>query len=136
MIPELYSQLVNRETKLSLIGLGYVGFTFKENCPGTRNTRIIDIVHELREYGIDPVVADPTADAAEVKRLYGIELSEPDSIRKADAVILAVAHNEFKSLSTADMDRFFGPGKKILLDVKGAFSRRDFEDAGYVYWRL
>ncbi|MBR4253804.1 MAG: nucleotide sugar dehydrogenase [Lentisphaeria bacterium] len=113
-----------------------LGFTFKENCPDTRNTRVIDIVRELQEYGIDPVVSDPAADAAETKRLYGIELSELDRVRNADAVILAVAHDEFKTLSAADMDRFFGPGKKVLLDVKGLFNRRDFEAPGYVYWSL
>ena len=113
-----------------------LGFTFKENCPDTRNTRVIDIVRELQEYGIDPVVSDPAADAAETKRLYGIELSELDRVRNADAVILAVAHDEFKTLSAADMDRFFGPGKKVLLDVKGVFNRRDFEAPGYVYWSL
>ena len=113
-----------------------LGFTFKENCPDTRNTKVIDIVHELREYGIAPVVADPEADAAEAKRLYGIEFSAPDAIRNMDAVILAVAHDCFQSLTRTEMDRFFGPGRKVLIDVKGVFSRRDYEDAGYVYWRL
>lgn len=113
-----------------------LGFTFKENCPDTRNTRVIDIVRELREYGINPVIADPTADAAEAKHLYGIEFTDLNDIRNMDAVILAVAHDAFKSFSVADLDRFFGPGKNVLLDIKGIFSRRDFEDAGYVYWRL
>ncbi len=112
------------------------GFTFKENCPDTRNTRVIDIVRELQEYGISPVVADPEADAAEAKRLYGIVFAAPDDVRNMDAVILAVAHNEFRTFTPAEMDRFFAPGRKVLLDIKGIFSRRDYEDAGYVYWRL
>ena len=116
--------------------IAILGFTFKENCPDTRNTRIIDIVRELQEYGIHPVVSDPAADASEAKRLYGIEFSALENVRDADAVILAVAHDKFKALSVADMDRFFGPGKKVLLDIKGIFNRRDFEAAGYVYWRL
>ena len=113
-----------------------LGFTFKENCPDTRNTRVIDIVHELQEYGINPVIADPVADAAEAKRLYGIEFTEPDAVRGMDAVILAVAHDRFKNCTAADMDRFFGPGRKVLLDIKGIFSRSEYENAGYVYWRL
>ena len=113
-----------------------LGFTFKENCPDTRNTRVVDIVHELQEYGITPVVADPAADASEAKRLYGIEFAGLDEVRNMDAVILAVAHDAFKSLTPAGMNRFFAPGGKVLLDIKGIFSRRDFEDAGYVYWRL
>jgi UDP-N-acetyl-D-galactosamine dehydrogenase len=113
-----------------------LGFTFKENCPDTRNTRVIDIVRELREYGINPVIADPTADAAEAKRLYGIEFTDLNDICNMDAIVLAVGHDVFKSFSVSDLDRFFGPGRNVLLDIKGIFSRRDFEDAGYVYWRL
>ena len=113
-----------------------LGFTFKENCPDTRNTRVIDIVRELREYGISPVIADPQADAAEAKHLYGIDFSGMDAIQGMDAVILAVAHDEFKSLTPKETDRFFGPGKKVLLDIKGIFCRSDWENAGYVYWRL
>ena len=113
-----------------------LGFTFKENCPDTRNTRIIDIVNELHEYGISPVISDPRADADEAKRLYGIDFAAPDAVRDMDAVILAVAHDEFKSLVLREMDKFFGPGRKTLLDIKGIFRRSDYEDAGYVYWRL
>ena len=113
-----------------------LGFAFKENCPDTRNTRVIDIVHELQEYGIAPIVADPAADAAEAKRLYGIEFAGLDEVRNMDAVILAVAHDAFKSLNPAGMNRFFAPGRNVLLDIKGIFKRRDFDDAGYVYWRL
>ena len=113
-----------------------LGFAFKENCPDTRNTRVIDIVHELQEYGIAPIVADPAADAAEAKRLYGIEFAGLDEVRNMDAVILAVAHDAFKSLNPAGMNRFFAPGRNVLLDIKGIFERRDFDDAGYVYWRL
>ncbi len=113
-----------------------LGFTFKENCPDTRNTRVIDIVHELQEYGITPVVADPAADAAEAKRLYGIEFVDPDGIRNMDAVILAVAHDAFKSLTPSELNKFFAPGRNVLLDIKGIFERRDFEEAEYLYWRL
>ncbi len=113
-----------------------LGFTFKENCPDTRNTRVVDIVRELQEYGITPVVADPAADDAEAKRLYGIEFVDPESIRNMDAVILAVAHDAFKKLTHAELDNFFAPGRKVLLDIKGIFDRRDFGDAKYLYWRL
>ena len=113
-----------------------LGFTFKENCPDTRNTRVIDIVNELREYFINPVVADPVADAAEAKRLYGIEFVDPGDIRNMDAVIIAVAHDAFKSLTSAELNSFFAPGRKVLLDIKGIFDRADCEGAGYLYWRL
>ena len=113
-----------------------LGFTFKENCPDTRNTKVIDIVNELKEYGITPVIADPEADAAEAKWLYGVDFVDRNTIKNMDAVILAVAHKEFSGFTMADMDKLFGDGRKVLLDIKGLLNRREYEKAGYVYWRL
>jgi len=113
-----------------------LGFTFKENCPDTRNTRVIDVYHELMEYGITPLIADPQADAQEAMHEYGIEFVDMDSIMDMDAVILAVAHDEFKSIDITRMDAFFGDGQKVLLDLKGLMDRREYEAAGYEYWRL
>lgn len=113
-----------------------LGFTFKENCPDTRNTKIIDIVNELKEYGINPIIADPEADAEEAKRLYGIEFTDIKTISGMDAVILAVAHTEFSRFSIDKMNELFGPGIKVLLDLKGLFNRKEYETAGYKYWRL
>ena len=117
--------------------IAILGFTFKENCPDTRNTKIIDIYRELQEYGITPVVADPAADAAEALRLYGIEFVDVADVKNMDAVILAVAHEQFKSLSVADFDGFYsGAHKKVLIDVKAMLDKPSFENAGYTYWRL
>lgn len=113
-----------------------LGITFKENCPDTRNSKVMDIVAELREYGIKPLIADPQADAVEVQRLYGVKLVDLDAICGMDAVILAVAHKEFSELSTEDMDKFYGTGKKVLLDIKGLQNRDTYERVGYCYWRL
>lgn len=113
-----------------------LGFTFKENCPDTRNTKIIDIVNELKEYGINPVIADPTADAEEALHLYGVEFVDMATIMDMDAVVLAVAHDEFRKLAMSDIDAMFGEGKKVLLDLKGLLNRDEYENAGYSYWRL
>lgn len=113
-----------------------LGFAFKENCPDTRNTKIFDIIKELREYGIEPMIADPIADAAEAKHIYGVEFIDMDAIRGRDAVVLAVAHNEFANFTVNDMDKFFGAGTKVLVDIKGILDRRTYEIAGYSYWRL
>lgn len=113
-----------------------LGFTFKENCPDTRNTKIIDIVKELNEYGIEPVISDPAADAAEAKKLYGVDFVSMYTVKEMDAVVLAVAHNEFASLSMNQIDGFFRAGKKVLLDLKGLLDRKEYEEAGYSYWRL
>ena len=116
--------------------MAILGFTFKENCPDTRNSKIIDIVNELREYGIEPMISDPTADADEAKRLYGVEFVDMSMMKNMDAVVLAVAHTEFKTLTLADIDAMYGDGKKVLVDVKGILNRKEYEDAGYSYWRL
>ncbi len=123
-----------------------LGFTFKENCPDTRNSKVFDIVKELREYGIEPVIADPVADADEAKKLYGLKFADMREIKGADAVILAVAHTEFASLDMKDIDAlyekeglealFIGDDKKVLIDVKGILNRDEYEKAGYIYWRL
>ena len=112
------------------------GFTFKENCPDTRNTKIIDIVRELKEYGITPVITDPAADADEAKWLYGIDFVDMNTIKDMDAVVLAVAHDCFKKLSMEDIDNFYGEEKKIMMDIKGLLDKKAFEAAGYTYWRL
>ena len=113
-----------------------LGFTFKENCPDTRNTKVIDIVKELQEYGIKPVIADPVADVIEAQKLYGIKFVDIWTIKDMDAVVLTVAHNEFSFFTMEQMDSFFGVGKKVLLDLKGLLNRYAYEDAGYSYWRL
>ena len=113
-----------------------LGFTFKENCPDTRNTKVIDIVKELNEYGIYPMITDPAADAVEAKRLYDMDFVTMDAIKKMDAVVLAVAHTEFASLTMDQIGSFFGEGKKVLLDLKGLLNRKEYEAAGYSYWRL
>lgn len=128
--------LISADKSVKGAKVAILGFTFKENCPDTRNTKIIDIINELKEYGINPVVADPEADYDEAKRLYGIEFVDGSTIRDMDAVILAVAHKEFTGLSMADTDIFFGSGKKVILDLKGLLDRRKYEAAGYSYWRL
>ncbi len=112
------------------------GFTFKENCPDTRNSKVFDIVKELREYEIEPVIYDPVADRIEAERLYGIKLADYNYLKSVDAVIFAVSHNEFLKYSIDDINRLYCDGKKILIDVKGIFDRNEYESAGYTYWRL
>ena len=129
-------KLIEADKPVKGAKVAILGFTFKENCPDTRNTKIIDIVNELGEYGITPVITDPAADADEAKWLYGVEFVESSSIKDMDAIILAVAHDCFKNLSMNDIDALYGEGKKIMIDIKGLFNRKNYENAGYLYWRL
>lgn len=133
----LVKKLIQADVPVKNARVAILGFTFKENCPDTRNTKIIDIYKELQEYGITAVIADPAADAQEAKRLYGIDFVLLSEIHDMDAVILAVAHEQFKSLSVADIDALYKPcAAKVLLDLKGILDKETFENANYTYWRL
>lgn len=115
-----------------------LGFTFKENCPDTRNTKVIDIYRELGEYGIIPAVVDPVADAKEAKELYGITFETINGIKDMDAVIVAVAHQEFLYINQEQMASFFNPKNKrrVLADIKGIYHRKMYDSEYYSYWRL
>lgn len=117
-----------------------LGITFKENCPDTRNSKVVDIINRLREYNIDPVVTDNWADAAVAKQEYGVELVEWDKIPKADCVIIAVGHNEYRSLSTMDLKTLFKESlpdeEKVLIDVKSLYRMDELKASGMRFWRL
>lgn len=132
-------KMIQADLSIKHAKVAILGFTFKENCPDTRNTKIIDIYNELREYGITAVVADPVADAAEAKQLYSMEFVDMDEIRGCDVVILAVAHDAFKALTMSDIDAMFRSGdnaSRVLIDIKGILDRKAYEAEGYNYWRL
>lgn len=112
-----------------------LGLTFKENCPDLRNSRVVDIVRELEEYGVRVQVSDPLAEKEEALAEYGIHLQPLEKLAPAAAVIVAVAHDEFKSLTPNRM-RALSTEKPVLIDVKGMCSKRDFEAAGFRVWGL
>lgn len=136
----------NKQIKGSKVAV--LGLTFKENCPDVRNTKVIDVINELKEYGIKTLVNDPQADKKEVFDVYGIELKEDNEIKDVDAVILAVPHEEYKGLTLESINSLYnenythinGNGvtddKKVLVDIKGVFNRKESEKNGYLYWRL
>ncbi len=126
--------LAGKNVKDSKVAI--LGFTFKENCPDTRNTRVIDIIDELKEYGIKPMIADPQADKKEAFDHYGIEFVDLKDIKDMDAVVIAVAHKEFVGKTAEELSSLFKKDGKVLFDIKGILNRKDFEDAGYDYWRL
>ena len=130
--------LIKADIPVKTARVAILGFTFKENCPDTRNTKVIDIVNELREYGIEPVIVDETADADEANRLYGITLADRSAVKEVDALIIAVAHEEFSHLDKAQISGFFRPEnqKKVLVDIKGILNRKEYQTEDYIYWRL
>lgn len=130
--------LIKAGIPVSNAKVGILGFTFKENCPDTRNTKIIDIVNELKEFGINPMISDEEADAKEAKMLYGVDFCTMQDIKDMDAVVVAVAHDAFKNLTENQIGNMFNTNntKKILVDIKGVFNRKDYDREDYIYWRL
>lgn len=137
------------------------GVTFKENTPDVRNTKVVDVIKELEEYGVEVKVVDPAADKEDLWHEYRINLYEVEDIKEMDAVIFAVPHEEFKAISLEDVVAMFGSSDyinsevmaeiaatsenvlelgrnncRVLIDIKGLFNRKEAENAGLLYWRL
>ncbi|TWD98893.1 UDP-N-acetyl-D-galactosamine dehydrogenase [Neobacillus bataviensis] len=136
------------------------GVTFKENCPDVRNTKVVDVIKELEEYGVEVKVVDPLADKDDLWHEYRINPCEIHEIKEMDAVIFAVPHEEFKSIKLDDVKKMFRSsgqmfihseamnevaatsefntvvGSNVLMDIKGVFNRTEAENAGFIYWRL
>lgn len=132
-------QLIKADKPIRTARVGCLGITFKEDCPDARNSKVNDILKELREYGISPIVCDPVADAPDVKRFYGVDLVPISAFRDLDCLIIAVAHREFRALTNEDIAGMFRDeenGKKVIIDVKGVRNRKELTELGYRYWRL
>ncbi|WP_157268012.1 nucleotide sugar dehydrogenase [Azohydromonas aeria] len=112
-----------------------LGLTFKENCADLRNSKVVDIVHELQSYGVEVFVSDPQADPDEALHEYGVRLLKWSDLPRADAIVAAVAHREFAELPMEDLNRKLVRGG-VFIDVKAAFDARAIEGAGYRLWRL
>lgn len=127
--------LIKADKNIKGSKVAILGITFKENCPDTRNSKVVDIIKELKEYEINPIVVDPVADKDEAKRLYGIELDTMDKLVDLDALIIATSHEEFKAITMKEYDKMF-KDKKVIVDVKGILNREEYQKANYNYWRL
>jgi len=126
------------QTKLDVARskVGIMGITFKENCPDIRNSKIADLVTELSTWGVETVVVDPWADAAEVEHEYGIRLGQIDSANQVDALIVAVGHEEFRAFDPPSLrDLCRGPNP-VLADLKSLYDRDALADAGFTVFRL
>jgi len=113
-----------------------LGLTFKEDVPDLRNTRVVDIISELSDYGVEVLVNDPMADAGEALRYYGISLSSLERLAGVDAVVMAVGHGAYKEIGLEGLADFCGGGQTILVDVKGFMDPSEAVRLGFAYWRL
>lgn len=112
-----------------------LGLTFKENCGDLRNSKVIDIIKELKSYGVEVFVTDPQADIEEAMHEYSVRLLSWDALPRADAIVAAVAHDEYAQLSMEDFSKKLVKGGAFI-DVKSSFDRTAIESAGYKLWRL
>ena len=132
-------QLIKADKSIKNAKVGCLGITFKEDCPDARNSKVNDILKELREYGINPIVCDPVADAPDAKKFYGVDLVDISEFKDLDCLIIAVMHKQFKELTNDQIHMMFkneDNSKNIIIDVKGARNKRELEALGYKYWRL
>lgn len=140
-VAETCVKLLIRQGRLvNAARVGVLGFTFKENVPDLRNTRVIDVIRELREYGVEVLVHDPLADADEVRREYGLSFASLEALTELDALIVTVPHRAYAEQGVLALPalhaRFAEPDKALLLDVKGHFSPAAVDAEGMAYWRL
>ena len=116
--------------------VGVMGITFKENCPDIRNSKVADLIKEFEAWGAEVVVADPWADAEEVKHEYGVELGTIDANNPVDSLVVAVGHHEFRELTAQQLRSFVCTEKPVLADVKSLYERDALAAAGFTVFRL
>ena len=132
-------QLIEMDKAVKHAKIGCLGITFKENCPDVRNSKVYDILKELNEYGIKPIVCDPVADSLDAKKFYNIDLVDISEFKNLDCLIIAVAHNQFKDLTCEQIQNMFNENdnsKNLIIDVKGSKNKNEYINLGYKYWRL
>ena len=139
VVENIIKSMIAADISIKDADVGIIGFTFKENTPDTRNTRIIDIYRELQEYGIHAVINDDVADAEEAYEEYGLEFTPMEEMKDLDVVIVAVAHDENKDLTIEDFNEMYtnkGNQKKVFIDIKSLYDQEEFESNNYIYWSL
>lgn len=136
VVENTIKSLIKAEKQIKGAKVVIMGFTFKENCPDTRNTKVIDIINELKEYGIEVLVYDPIADKEEAFEEYGLKLNSIKELVNVDAIVCAVQHEEFKSITLDRLENMYSEGKKVLIDIKGIYDIKDIEEKDLLYWRL
>lgn len=155
-------QMIKANKQINGAKVAIFGVTFKENTPDVRNTKVVDVIKELEEYGVEVKVVDPVADKEDLWCKYRINLCEVEDIRGVDAVIFAVPHDEFKVIQIQDVKKMFEPTRElvfagmneigatseckvnanlnntesVVIDIKGLFNRKEAEGAGFLYWGL
>ncbi|MCI8805399.1 MAG: nucleotide sugar dehydrogenase [Clostridiales bacterium] len=137
VVASIIKKLIIADKKVKGAKVAVLGITFKENCPDIRNTKVVDIINGLKEYGVDVLVCDSVCDKEDVMRFYGIKLTDFSLLKNVDGVVLAVPHNEYKRIALDELKKLYSSeGGNVLIDVKGIFSQNDAEEKEFIYWSL
>ncbi|WP_340002401.1 nucleotide sugar dehydrogenase [Oceanobacillus sp. FSL K6-0127] len=133
----IIKKMIKAKQEIDGARVAIFGLTFKENVPDVRNTKIIDIITELEEYGVETLVYDPIAENEEVYNEFNIRLVEQEELTELDCVVFAVPHKEFQeSYSLDNVEELYKNDSKVLIDIKSIFDRKESEARGYHYWSL
>lgn len=129
--------LVRLQLDIKNTRIGLLGLSFKENCADIRNTKVTDIIRELQDYGVTTLVADPLVDPSQAYEEYGIELSDMSSFKDLNVIIVAVPHTAIAEMGIDDFKEMYNGNEiKIMIDIKGIYSKLEYEQNGFYYWRL
>ena len=128
-------QMIKAGSQIKGAKVNVLGITFKEDVPDVRNSKVADLIHELKSYGVEVFVHDPVADAAEVRHEYGVDLRTWEELPKAEAIVVAVAHRHYREMSAERyLEKAAAPA--CFVDVKAAFDEQALKQAGFHSWRL
>ncbi|WP_109077243.1 Vi polysaccharide biosynthesis UDP-N-acetylglucosamine C-6 dehydrogenase TviB [Aggregatibacter kilianii] len=128
--------MINNNIDVARAKVGILGVTFKENCPDIRNSKVVNMIKEFENWGVEVVIADPWADAEEVKEEYGLELASIDAKHPVDTLVVAVGHKEFRDLDSKTLRSYVRTEKPVLADVKSLFNRDTLAEQGFSVFRL
>lgn len=136
LVKKVVQKMLVNGIDLTNCTVAVLGITFKENCPDIRNSKIFDIISELKNWGVNVVVDDPWADPIQVKQTYDITLGEVNTNSKVDSLIVAVGHNEYRNLDAASLRSLCRGSAPVLADVKSLYNRDELIDKGFSIFRL
>lgn len=133
---KLVQKMLLNDIDVASSTVAILGITFKENCPDIRNSKVIDIINELKSWNVNVEVFDPWADPTEVEEIYGVSLLKSDRNINSDALVVAVGHNEFRDLDPKKLKSFCKGKKPVLIDLKSLYDRHDLYEEGFTVFRL
>ncbi|QTL97696.1 nucleotide sugar dehydrogenase [Iocasia frigidifontis] len=136
VIDNIIKKLLEAEIKIKGARVTIMGISYKEDVPDLRNTRVIDIIRGLKEYGLEIKVVDPVIEPTKVQEEYNIKLENLEDIKGMDVLIFAVPHQGFKTLKLYDLKKMYSGNRPVLIDLKGIFNKTEAQKMKFLYWSL